>query len=688
MSSLGKEQEYDFAVKKLNKQIAHDDKDSAPLRNTPSLQDEYSLLLEETDSNIYEETVNSRETMTDVKTLQTDGSKDMNNSKDIPLEMEQYSANGAAEPLQIMDIESSGDAITLEEDFIQQLQGDAQTKFIDQNKEDSRKSNRSSHSTALNNESESFQNDFSIIDDDSLYLEETFYHMLTESSSEEDSYVDSKLNQDETFEVLSEFYSELEESSFQEINDTLMKDIDNIEESSSSSGYKEFFEQTDQIFDDDHEETSSFIEHLSIDLVSPEKHKYMQENENIDGDISYFKGDFSKMLEKAYAILEVSQPEGIQLESSHEDPPTNQDLFSNLIDAAFESLDKVEKDIDWRDSGLNRVSELLKSFSIMLNESNEREHLIDERSSTLAENCCLAEIESSSDPVTLCTSEPNICESSSKITIEEALEMDNLCSSEESSLTEKCFLETEDSSYDFEHHCDENENSLLILEESSSFEESSSSHEEESANLQDVFEQELLAEEEISQDESFENKYCESKTPMPTVKIPVLVGKLDIELDIFDIFPLDEPIKNISKVEWSIQSLETHTVLPSKIIFIKGTLIADIEYVNSGEKTSLHSAKIPISFNKTSEVCWLFPPDMPQAKTQKEFMFKSDGCDVLSSHFESSQSFTEKIKSHIRSIHFVWHNDITGTEKPGLEVQGRAILEIDLLQEQYVDLND
>jgi len=666
LPSIEKEndQEIDADFKGVNVQIGYEDETSLTQGDILSFQDEFSIMLEETASIKDEEAAAS----SDDETLQKDDSDELSISNGLFPDYQESASNGSIQPFQMFENGLKLNAINLVEDFIHQLQnvkdGD-QAKIQESEKEEllPSKSLSLNYEDGDSIEDESLQNDYSADEEEKLSLDDKFLLILTESSSDDGLNEDSIMKQDEAFALLTGYYSKHEDFS-SDVNVFSSKKVLDIKDESSSPVDNDFFKSTS--LDDNYyqEETLSLSELQSVETSIVEKQVSALDNESSDEDV---KGEFSRMLEKAYAILEVFQPEDEKrLEITHEDQhATIQEVFSQLLDEAYESSDRTDEDMECCESSLDKVTELLRSFAHMLYDASEQEYLKNKESTSSDENCCLL-IESSSLPIEHCCSEieSDSYESSCNLSIDESSSIDESCRSEEFSLN-------------FEHHCDESE-------ESTSGE--SSSHEE-SPNLQDEFEHELEADEEVKQDSSCEGKQeCVPKIPMPTVKIPVLIAKLDMEIDIWESFPLHRSIKKITNLEWSISSLDTHAVLPSNIIFVKGTLIADIEYVNQGEQSSLHSARIPIKFDTTSEVCWLFPPDMPEARKQKEYMFKSDGCDVLKSHYETCQYFTEKIDSQLRCINFVWHNDLTDTEKRGLQVQGRAVLEIDLLQEQYVDL--
>lgn len=652
------DQKINSAFKELKGQIAQDEETSIMQRNTSSLQDEFSLMLVEPASKTDKKNTDSNND----ETYQNSAGEELSNAEGLPLYKEKNVNRISIKPFQLIKNGLKLDATTLQEDFIYLLQSgkdDVQLEILESFKDEGKSSGRSPlyYEKEYCIESDSLQNDYNAAEKAVSSLDEKFLLMLTESSSEERLYEESHLEQDEAFALLSGYYSEQEESS-SEVKDHSTKEV--------------FLEKKDESsFEYYHQETSTYSESQTAEECILEKKVSACDTESSSEDFILYKGEFSRMLEKAYAILEIIQTEEKQLESSHDDQPsTIQEIFSQLIDREFESYDNTNAEKDCSEGSLNKVSELLRSFSLMLNDTSDAEYRISEESLSLDENCCHADLESSSYPAELCSSETELDfnESSCNVPYDESVSIEKSSGPEESSIN-------------FDHNCDKSEESSPTQEETSSLEES--------PNLQDVFEHELLADEETIQEPSIEHDHeCVPKIPMPTVKLPILVGKLDIEIDLFDIFPLHLPIKKITRLEWSIQSLDTHIVLPSNTIFIKGTLIADIEYVNPGEKTTLHSTKVPIKFDKTSEVCWLFLPDMPQAKTQNEFTFKSDGFNVLNSHYESSQYFTEKIESQLRCINVVWHNQLTDTEKSGLQVQGRALLKIDLLQEQYVDLGN
>lgn len=510
--------------------------------------------------------------------------------------------------------------------------------------------------------------------DEELPLVEKFFSMLYESSSEEvlrSLYNHPTSQQDEVFSIMSDLNSEQEES-FAEINDSLDTYLKDDEESSAAKEINHV-----NTFDAN-EETSSF------DGLQPaEKDLYLSQDEVLletdesgvseDNDLAPYKGEFSSLLEKAYSILENLHPEnndfqGFQGYDDIEQSLKVHETFSSLFQKAHESKKKSENKIADSDENLKKVSDLLESFSRILNSENE------EISSEI-EDLGLADSELPS-----CELESDCQDSSCYSALEESKNAEFLgINEEESSSHEKIFLDLEESSSHPEPYYED------YVESSSEVTESTC----ESTDIEDAFDRKLCPDETSEEDpcHAAHIKKCLPQVLMPTVKVPVLVEKLNIELDIFDAFPIHLPIKDITKLEWSIQTLETNVILPSSVIFLKGTLIADLEYVDNALGGSLHTMKIPVKWDKTADADWLYPPVMPIANFQKEYTFKADDGHGITSHHEAAQYFSEKIEAQLQSIHFVWHNDLIENEKPEIEIQGRAILKIDLLQKQYVDLN-
>ena len=196
----------------------------------------------------------------------------------------------------------------------------------------------------------------------------------------------------------------------------------------------------------------------------------------------------------------------------------------------------------------------------------------------------------------------------------------------------------------------------------------------------------LLHEDDYEQPLQKNSFLIESKDKKQTtiVKLQVLLAKLNIEIDIVENIKFFMPLENISKVEWSMRSLDCKVALPSTTLFLKGELIAEIEFINNGVNNIIHSLKVPIPWSKTTNIHWLTLPDLSHS-SQNEFMFQSQHDPNGSVHYESFEKFAEAITSQLNQITFVSHHELDSKDQH-LQIFGTAFLSINLMQEQFVDL--
>ena len=171
------------------------------------------------------------------------------------------------------------------------------------------------------------------------------------------------------------------------------------------------------------------------------------------------------------------------------------------------------------------------------------------------------------------------------------------------------------------------------------------------------------------------------------VKMPVLLAKLNIDVDIDQTINLFTQIENVSNVEISIKSLDTQVVPPSTTVFLKGVLMADIEFINKGFNNTIHTLKVPIPWSKVTNLTWISQPNLSY-NSQKEFMFRSNNEHEPSSQFEFSQTFCESIKSNLGQVHSIFHHELDSfTENKKLQINGNVNFCIELTQEQFINLN-
>ncbi|CAM4259905.1 hypothetical protein [Lederbergia lenta] len=179
-----------------------------------------------------------------------------------------------------------------------------------------------------------------------------------------------------------------------------------------------------------------------------------------------------------------------------------------------------------------------------------------------------------------------------------------------------------------------------------------------------------------------------SLVQFPMIKAPVLLATVDVDIDICEVVDLIEPLANIRNIDWVMHSMESYFPLCSSTGFLKGKLLANIEYSLCQDSiNTLHTWKISVPWEKVININWLHPPNYAN-KSQSEFTFLSHVDQKAHIIRESNEMFAERIESDLRNIHYVWLHDVSQkTEDQKLNILGNALLSIDLLQPQYVDLH-
>ena len=246
----------------------------------------------------------------------------------------------------------------------------------------------------------------------------------------------------------------------------------------------------------------------------------------------------------------------------------------------------------------------------------------------------------------------------------------------------------EESSDNFE------ESSSLYAESSDHFEESSSLYEESSGHFEESSSLYVESSGHFEESSSCQNKkmdsnleYSSTKRVLPIVKLPVLLANLDFHIDLFDSFPIQLPIDHITKIDWHIHSFDCQVLLPTPNVVLKGILIADITYEEDASP-SLHTVKVKIPLNKWMKVNWLYTPEL-SSSDQAEYMYQGNENMDVQYHREFSQQFAQPIQSELQNVSIIWHDElISNGILRELDLQGKVNLSMNLLQSQYVDLND
>ena len=95
-----------------------------------------------------------------------------------------------------------------------------------------------------------------------------------------------------------------------------------------------------------------------------------------------------------------------------------------------------------------------------------------------------------------------------------------------------------------------------------------------------------------------------------------------------------------------------------------------------------------IPLNKWMKANWFYPPEL-SSSYQTEYMYQSNENMDVQYHREFSQTFAQPIQSELQNVYIIWHDELisNGTLRE-LDIQGKVKLSMNLLQSQFVDLND
>jgi hypothetical protein len=441
-----------------------------------------------------------------------------------------------------------------------------------------------------------------------------------------------------------------ESSSLQEDSSSFQDDSSSIQEESSSSSQEEHpsMQEENSSFQDEsssmqeenssYQEESSILEEQEVVTSFQEESSFLPEQEKV----SSFQEESSAFKEDRF--------------SSREESPVTQEEVPSFQDESSTFQDEVT-------SSEEETPPLKEDHSSSQEESS---FLQEKVTSSQEETTALHEdrVSSIEEPPILQEENPSSLEESS------ALQDDVILSQEEPPpLNEEDSSSHEESSSIQDESFSVQEESLSILKKIQSMLEESSSEEKLDNNSHKLQIPNMMA-------------ALPKKKPLPIVKLPVLLANMEIDIDIFDSYDLFLPLSRITKLDWSVHSLESRVVLPSNTVFLKGVFIADIEYV---KEKSTHSSKIQVPWQKTINVDWVYPPLMGSS-SQEEFMF--DDGNENSIHHQFHEQYADQIQHHLQSMNFIWHEELhLQADTPKLFIQGRAILSIDLLQPQYIDLN-
>ena len=200
--------------------------------------------------------------------------------------------------------------------------------------------------------------------------------------------------------------------------------------------------------------------------------------------------------------------------------------------------------------------------------------------------------------------------------------------------------------------------------------------------------------EEMDNEETTECEAVEEKTEKPCtkkskpvlVKLPVMLFKETVVIDIFDSFNLMDSVMEVTNMSWKIKSFKGHAVLPSNTIFIKLILIGDLEFV-SGSGT-MHTLQMEVPLERHVNVNWITSPEISYAESH-EYWFRSRIDPDISVHRSFEETLVSPVNFKYNFFDIIWHQEMITT--PGgdqrVALKGCAELSIEGFQSQLVEIH-
>ncbi|WP_231956215.1 hypothetical protein [Aneurinibacillus soli] len=168
------------------------------------------------------------------------------------------------------------------------------------------------------------------------------------------------------------------------------------------------------------------------------------------------------------------------------------------------------------------------------------------------------------------------------------------------------------------------------------------------------------------------------------IKVPVLLANVNTELTVQSCYSVATPMTSINRVDWAVKEIKGQVYPHSNVVYLKGILIANVEYVKEGPNHNIMQEKINIPWSKTTNITWINRPDWPHKQYEEYTFHTHEGDGEFEVHREMFETFAEEVHYDIDHIQVV---SVTRIETSTLAFDAEVNLSITLSQNQYVNLN-
>ena len=168
------------------------------------------------------------------------------------------------------------------------------------------------------------------------------------------------------------------------------------------------------------------------------------------------------------------------------------------------------------------------------------------------------------------------------------------------------------------------------------------------------------------------------------VKLPVLVARDSMELDVMETLVLDQPALHIVNIEWSLKSYEAQFPLQGTALFFEGMLEARIEWVSPQHTTRLTKVDVPVE--KHIPLAWIAPVSIPYNQEATYTFREGEGLHE-SVHEGSYEVYADPLQCSVDDLYMVWHVHSLDREiAKEVSIKGVVEVGVQVRQPQYVHL--
>ena len=172
------------------------------------------------------------------------------------------------------------------------------------------------------------------------------------------------------------------------------------------------------------------------------------------------------------------------------------------------------------------------------------------------------------------------------------------------------------------------------------------------------------------------------------IKVPVLLAKIDVQIDLDKEVIIPYPVRSLSHVDWELKGLTCHSPSLSNKAFVDGILKVQIYFDTVFPPYPILSVTEEIAFKKRKDFHYYYPPLPPQALNKKEYSFITDhSSDHVITHQENNMGVNNQIICDLS------HQQILSSEsmeirnnKTYIDLQASVTFLFNLLQQQLIPL--